>query len=33
MIVIDASAMIETLLRTNSGLKIEDRLFPDGETL
>jgi predicted nucleic acid-binding protein len=33
MIVIDASAMIETLLRTDSGLKVEERIFANGETI
>jgi predicted nucleic acid-binding protein len=33
MIVIDASAMIETLLRTDSGLRVEERIFAKGETI
>ena len=32
MIVIDASAIIEILLRTDSGLRVEERIFTDAET-
>ncbi len=33
MIVLDASALIEVLLRAKSSVKIEERLFARGETL
>lgn len=33
MIVVDASALLEVLLRTEAGGRIQDRLFRDGETL
>ena len=33
MIVVDASAMLEVLLRTPAALPIEERLFEGGETL
>ncbi len=33
MIVVDASALLEALLRTSSGKAVEDRLFAPGETL
>ena len=33
MIVVDASAMLETLLRTAAAARVEDRLFDPGETL
>jgi predicted nucleic acid-binding protein len=33
MIVVDASAALEVLLRTSPGRQIEDRLFAQGETL
>ena len=33
MIVVDASAVLEVLLRTAAGRRIEDRLFASGETL
>ena len=33
MIVIDASALIETLLRTSAAKAVDDRLFAPGETL
>ncbi len=33
MIVLDASAVLEVLLRTSSALQIEERIFSPGETL
>jgi predicted nucleic acid-binding protein len=33
MIVVDASALVEVLLRTRDAQAIEDRLFEDGQTL
>lgn len=33
MIVVDASAMLEVLLSTEAGAKVEDRLFSGGESL
>ena len=33
MIVVDASAIVEVLLRTRDGQAIEERLFEDGQTL
>jgi predicted nucleic acid-binding protein len=33
LIVVDASALLEALLRTSSGKAVEDRLFAPGETL
>ena len=33
MIVADASALLEMLLRTDAGLVVESRLFRDGETI
>jgi predicted nucleic acid-binding protein len=33
MIVADASALLEVLLRTETGLLVESRLFRDGETI
>jgi predicted nucleic acid-binding protein len=33
LIVVDASAVVELLLRTNTGKRVEDRLFSRGESL
>lgn len=33
MIVVDASALVEVLLRSDTGMVIEERIFRDGETL